>query len=112
VIALAFCAGASVAHAQVFKCIDATGKTTYSDAPCAAGVTPYKLPEDPTKGTGTSPRACAQMHDEMLRLATEADRAAKRGAAESADNAKSRRAMTKQYEARCVGISRTEPRQK
>jgi hypothetical protein len=95
---------ASIANAQVYKCTDANGKTTYGDTACDAAAKPLKLPEDPKKNT-TSPRMCEQLLDETRRLEAEADRAAKRGTAESADNAKRRVAMTKQYEARCAGIS-------
>ena len=108
--ALALCATASIAQAQVYKCTDATGKTTYGDTPCDAAAKPLKLPEDP-KGSATNPHMCAQLLDETRRLAVEADHNAKRGIAESVDSAKRREAITKRYEARCVGISRTEPRQ-
>jgi hypothetical protein len=103
-------AAVSLADAQVYKCTDAAGKTTYSDAPCDAAATPLKLPEDPTKGTGTNPHMCAQLQDETRRLKAEADRDAKRGIAESADSAKRREAMDRRYAARCVGISRSNPK--
>jgi len=102
--AVALCAAASIAQAQVYKCTDANGKTTYGDTACDAAAKPLKLPDDPKKNR-TSPRMCEQLQDETRRLNEEADRAAKRGTAESADNAKRRIAMTKQYEARCAGIS-------
>jgi hypothetical protein len=102
------CASLAVAHAQqVYKCTDAEGKTTYSDAPCAAGARPHKLPDEPTKGTGTSPRACEQMLDETRRLAAEADRIVQRGGKEAADSLQRRQKLTRQYESRCAGISRS-----
>jgi hypothetical protein len=102
--AVALCATASIAPAQVYKCTDANGKTVYGDTACDAAAKPLKLPDDPKKNA-TNPRMCEQLQDETRRLEAEADRAAKRGAAESADNAKRRIAMKKQYEARCAGIS-------
>jgi hypothetical protein len=107
--ALAMGGMASIANAQVYKCTDAAGRTTYSDAPCSANIKPYKLPEEPTKGAATNPQVCAQLLDETRRLDAEAERTIKRGATESADNAKRRQAMTKQYAARCVGVSRSAP---
>jgi len=107
--ALALWAGASIAHAQqVYKCTDANGKTTYGDAACDAGAKPLKLPTDPTKGTGTNPRVCEQMLDELRRLAAEADRTAKRGGTDGAASVKRRQSLTRQYEERCVGISRSD----
>ena len=44
---LAIFAAAPVAWGQVYKCTDASGKTTYSDAACDAAGKPLKLPEDP-----------------------------------------------------------------
>jgi len=105
------CAMASIAHGQVYKCTEATGTTTYSDAPCGAGSKPLKLPEDP-KGSATNPNVCAQLLDETQRLAAEAERNAKRGRAESSRSLKHRQALTKQYETRCVGIARSEPNPK
>ena len=104
--AFVLCAAASIAYAQVYKCTDANGKTTYGDTACDAAAKPLKLPEDPKKNN-TNPRMCEQLLDEKSRLEAEADRAAKRGVAESGENAKRRITMTKQYEARCAGISRS-----
>ena len=97
---------ASVAWGQVYKCTDAAGKTTYSDAACDAAAKQLKLPEDP-KTNVTNPHMCAQMLDETRRLDAEADRDAKRGRSETADHAQQRRKMNKRYSERCVGISRT-----
>jgi len=110
-IAVATFAIASIAHGQVYKCTDGTGKTTYSDAPCDAASKPLKLPDDPKKNV-TNPHMCAQLLDETRRLAAEAERDAKRGRTESADNAKRRQTMTRRYEERCVGIARSEPKPK
>jgi Domain of unknown function (DUF4124) len=106
VIAFAICV-ASTAHAQVYKCTDGTGNTTYSDAPCGSGSKLLKVPND-AAGSVTGPTVCAQLLDETRRLAAEADQAAKRGRAESAASAKRRQALSKQYERRCVAITRSD----
>jgi len=98
----------SPAHAEVYKCTDAKGRTTYSDTACDAAAKPLKLPEDP-KANATNPNACVQLHDEMGRLAAEAERNAQRGQVESASSLKRRQGLTRQYESRCMGISRTAP---
>jgi hypothetical protein len=110
-VAFAICTTVSIAHGQVYKCTDGTGKTTYSDAPCDSVGKPLKLPND-TKGSATDPNLCAQLLDETRRLAAEADRDAKRGRKESTSSAKRRQALTRQYEARCAGIARSEARPK
>ncbi len=112
-MAIVLCIGAtaSIAHAQVYKCTDNAGKTTYADAPCDAGTKPLKLPED-TKGNTTNPHMCAQLQDETRRLAAEAAQEARRGRAESADHAKRRQTMDERYAARCVGIARSAPKPK
>ena len=108
--AIALTAVASFAHAQVYKCTDASGKTTYGDTACDAAAIPHKLPSEPTKGTGTNPRACEQLLDETRRLAQEAERTVSRGGKESAESALRRQKVTKQYEQRCASISRSEPK--
>jgi hypothetical protein len=110
-LAFAICTAASIAYGQVYKCTDSAGKTTYADAPCDSGGKPLKLPSD-GKGSGTDPHVCAQLLDETRRLAAEADRNARRGRTESAQGAKRRQALTRQYEARCVGIGRSQPKSK
>jgi len=110
-VAFALCATVSVAHGEVYKCTDAGGKTTYSDVPCDSTGKTLKLPDD-GKAIAAGPHLCAQLQDETRRLAAEADRDAKRGRTESADNAKRRLALTKRYEERCVGIARSEPKPK
>jgi hypothetical protein len=110
-VAVAIFALAPIVHGQVYKCTDGTGKTTYSDAPCDAAAKPLKLPDDPRKD-GTNPHMCAQLRDETQRLAAEAERDAKRGRPESADNAKQRQTMIRRYEERCVGIARSVPKAK
>src|SRR6185295_10111942 len=97
---------ASIAHGQVYKCQDGTGKTIYADAPCAAGGKPLRLPND-AKGSMTDATVCAQLLDETRRLAAEADRDARRGRTPSAGSAKRRQALVGQYQRRCVGISRS-----
>jgi len=110
-VAFAVCTTASIVHGQVYKCIDGTGKTTYSDAACDSGSKPLKFPND-AKSNATDPHVRAQLLDETRRLAAEADRDAKRGRTESTNSAKRRQALTRQYEARCVGIARSEPKPK
>ena len=109
--AIAVSALLSAAQAQVYKCTDASGKTTYGDAPCDGAAKPHKLPAEPTKGPATNPRVCDQLLDETRRLADEADLAVKRGGKESAQHFQNREKLTKQYEQRCVGISRSVPKQ-
>ncbi len=108
-VAFAVCTMISVAHGQVYKCTDGTGKTTYSDAPCDSGNKPLKLLHD-ANGTSANPNVCAQLLDETRRLAAEADRDVKRGRTESPHSVKRRQALARQYETRCVGIARSEPK--
>ena len=110
-VAFAACAMVSTANGQAYKCTDSTGRTTYADTPCDAASKPLKLADDP-KGNTTNPQMCAQLLDERRRLVAEADNDAKRGRAEGADNAKHRKSITASYEARCAGISRSEPKSK
>jgi Domain of unknown function (DUF4124) len=105
-VAFVFLATVSIAHAQVYKCTDSNGKTTYSDASCDSRSKALRLPND-AEGKATDPNMCAQLLDETRRLAAEADRDAKRGRAERSDNVKRRQALTRQYQARCVGIARS-----
>jgi Domain of unknown function (DUF4124) len=104
--AFVFFATVSIANAQVYKCADSNGKTTYSDAPCDSRTKPLKLPNG-ADGKATDANMCAQLLDETRRLDAEADRDAKRGRAERSDSAKRRQALTKQYQARCIGIARS-----
>lgn len=110
-VAFAICTMVSIVHGQVYKCTDGISKTTYSDAPCDSGSKSLKLPHD-ANGNSTDPHVCAQMLDETRRLAMEADRDAKRGRTENTHSVKRRQALTRQYETRCVGIARSEPRPK
>jgi flagellar motility protein MotE (MotC chaperone) len=110
-IALAVCAIAPIAQAQVYKCTDAAGRTTYSDTPCDSRSKPLSLP-DPAKRSATDPNMCAQLLDELNRLAAAADRNTQRARKESASSANRRKSLTRQYEARCVGIARSDPRPK
>ena len=109
-VAFALCAGASITHSQVYKCTDA-GKTIYADTPCDAGSKPLKLP-DPGKQSTTDPHLCTQLLDELNRLATDADRNAQKGRTESSSSVKRRQSLTRQYEARCIGVARSGPKQK
>lgn len=109
--AFALCASIPLAHAQVYKCKDPQGKTIYAGTPCDSVSKPLRLPDSDTRST-TDPRMCAQLHDELNRLANEAERKAPRGRPESMSSAKRRQSLTRQYEARCVGISRSEARPK
>jgi len=110
-VTLVLCAGASIAHAQVYKCTDTAGRTIYADTPCDSRSKPQKLP-DPGKQSTTDPRMCAQLLDELNRLATEADRNARQGRPESSSSVKRRQSLTRQYEARCVGVARSGPKPK
>jgi Domain of unknown function (DUF4124) len=113
-MALAFfatCVAVSAAHSQIYKCTDANGKTTYSDGRCESGGAPLKLPNAST-GAATDRNMCAQLLDETHRLAAEADRDARNGRTTSANSLKRRQTLTKQYEARCAGITRSEPKPK
>jgi len=74
--------------------------------PCDSVTKPLKLGDD-GKTSATDPHMCAQLLDELNRLAAEADRGAKAGRAESPSTTKRRKALTRQYEVRCVGISRS-----
>ena len=91
---------APTVHGQVYKCTDGTGKTAYSDTPCAHDSKPLKLP-DATAKPATDPAMCAQLRDELNRLAA----AEKSGTGPS----KRRVSLQKQYASRCIGISRTAP---
>lgn len=110
-IALALCAIAPMAQAEVYKCTDAAGRTTYSDTPCDSRGKPLTLP-DPSKRSATDPNMCAQLLDELNRLAAAVDRNAQRGRRESTSSANRRKSLTRQYEARCVGIARSDPKPK
>ena len=96
----------SIADAQVYRCTDANGRTTYSDSGCASADRSHKLSSDTASGrSGTT--VCAQLQDERQRLAAESDRDARRGRTESSSHARKRQALAKQYAERCVGISRS-----
>jgi hypothetical protein len=110
-IGFAICTTVSIAQGQVYKCTDGTGTTIYADAPCDSGSKPLKIPNDAV-GNAAGPGVCAQLQDERRRLAAEADRNARRGRAESADSKKRRQTLTRTYEARCIGISRSVPKPK
>jgi hypothetical protein len=105
---LATCAMVSVAQGQIYKCTDASGKTTYSETRCESG-RPLKLPNE-TKGGATDRNMCAQLLDEIHRLGAEAGREAKNDRTKSTGSAKRRQTLTKQYEERCAGISRSQPK--
>ena len=110
-LVFAICTSVSIAHGQIYKCTDGAGKTTYAGTPCDSSGKPLKLPSD-AKESATSPHVCAQLLDETRRLAAEADRNARRGLTESTQTAKRRQALSRQYEARCVGIRRAAPKSK
>jgi hypothetical protein len=107
---LAICVVASEfalgAHAQVYKCQGPDGRTVYADAPCATGGKPLRL-QDPTGPSTSNPTACAQLLDETRRLATEAERDAKRGKPANSSNAKSRQSLAGEYQRRCAGLSKS-----
>jgi hypothetical protein len=105
-VAMALSIGASMASGQVYKCQDANGKTIYSDGRCAAGGKSLKLPDGATD-SASRPTVCAQLQDEMRRLAGEAARDAKRSRTPSATAARHRQTLAAQYHRRCVGITRS-----
>ena len=105
---VATCALAPLASAQVYKCEDAAGKTTYSDAPCAKTGKMLKVPESGGGGL-TEGSVCAQLLDERRRLAAEVERQKARGRTESPASIKQREALRQQYEKRCIGIRRSSP---
>jgi uncharacterized protein DUF4124 len=105
-VVLALCTVVSIAQARVYKCKDSDGKTTYSDLPCGPESKPLKLSEE-SKGKATDPHMCQQLLDETNRLAAEANRDTKTSRTQRSANADKRKALTRQYEARCVGISRS-----
>ena len=43
--------GVSAAHAQVYKCVDASGKTVYSQSPCPSGTSSRILSRKPAPST-------------------------------------------------------------
>jgi Domain of unknown function (DUF4124) len=104
--AAVFCAIMPMTQAAVYKCTDSGGKTTYSDVPCDSGSKPLAL-SDPSKAKGTDPHVCAQLQDELDRLAADADRNARRGKPESTSSANRRKSLSRQYADRCVSISRS-----
>ncbi len=108
--ALAMGIASSMAPGQVYKCVDASGKTTYADAPCDAKSKPLSLP-DPTRNSATDPNMCAQLLDELDRLSAEAERSASAGRTPSASSVNRRKALTRQYEARCAGIAHSGAKQ-
>ena len=77
-------------------------------APCDGKSKPLKL-EDDARKTATDPGMCAQLEDELRRLAAESARGTERGHPESSASLKRRGKLTRQYEARCVGIARAAP---
>ena len=99
-VALAVGTSASLAGAQVYKCADGDGKTTYSDTQCVRGGKPLAIPNDPAPAATTG-TVCAQMKDELDRLA-----ASERSGVGPSPR---RVSLHKQYAARCVGISRVPP---
>jgi hypothetical protein len=104
--AMALC-GAPALAATVYKCTDASGRTTYGDVPCDAVAKPLKLPEDP-RANPSDPNMCRQLLDETRRLSAEAQRRAWRtGVPESTASVKRRNALEHQYAVRCAGVSRS-----
>ena len=102
---------APLADAQVYRCTDGNGRTTYSDAACPSASQSRKLSNDAAPSrNGTT--VCGQLSDERQRLAAEADREAKRGRKESGEHARKRQALAREYAARCVGIARSDARAK
>ena len=107
IVALAIFAAAPVAWGQVYKCTDASGKTTYSDARLRCRGEAAQASRRPEAEHATNPHMCAQLLDETRRLDAEADRDAKRGRAEAPSTRQQRQKMAKRYSERCVGITRS-----
>jgi hypothetical protein len=106
ITALAFAALVSLAPlagAQVYKCQDAAGRTTYADAPCGNSGKRVAVPESAPRGLADA-TVCTQLLDEMRRLAAED---ARRAAAKNASNDRRRQALVAQYERRCAAIRRS-----
>ncbi|HEX6795927.1 MAG TPA: DUF4124 domain-containing protein [Casimicrobiaceae bacterium] len=104
-VALAALVASPIVHAQVYRCKDANGSTTYSDAPCAHGGAAMKIPDAGRRGFGDT-TVCGQLLDETHRLASEERRAMQNGA-KKIDTSKRRRALVAQYERRCASIHRS-----
>ena len=104
IVALTLLGTASLSHGEVYRCTDASGRTTYGDAPCARGGAALKVPESRTAGFGDA-TVCAQLKDEMRRLDADAHRA---GKAAKKDDSKRRQKLDAQYERRCASIHRSE----
>ena len=98
---LALFAVASAGHAQVYKCTDANGTTSYADAPCGTAGSKLALPEDGKRGAGNR-TVCAQLLDERARLASEAKRQPKK----SATLERQQRRVADAYAHRCAAIGR------
>lgn len=94
-----------IVHAQVYRCKDANGSMTYSDAPCAHGGKAMKIPDGGGRGFGDT-TVCGQLLDEMHRLASEERRAMRNGAKQTGVS-KRRQALVAQYERRCASIHRS-----
>ena len=105
-LAWALCLSPAKAEAQVYKCEDPAGRTVYADTPCARGSRKLALPND-APAAAAGPTVCAQLQDERRRLAAETERAAKAGHPESASSARRRQALARQYQNRCLGITRS-----
>jgi hypothetical protein len=103
-LVLALVVFVSSAHAQVYKCTDAAGRTTYGDEPCASTGKRLKVPES-DKPTLDNATVCRQLQDEMQRLSSQEAREAKRGQPKDALLAKRRATLLAQYHRRCAAIS-------
>lgn len=104
-VALAALMASPIVHAQVYRCKDANGSTTYLDAPCAHGGKATKIPDGGGRGFGDT-TVCGQLLDETRRLASEERRAMQNGAKKT-DASKRRQALVAQYERRCASIHRS-----
>ena len=107
-VAAVVCAAASIAHGQVYKCTDDAGRTTYADAACSRGGKAGRLAID-AGGGAAGPTVCAQMRDEMRRLAKVIAEDAKRGRGALRQGERRRQALAGQYERRCAAIRKSDP---
>ena len=106
-LAVALFATARMASAQVYKCTDSHGATTYADAPCASQGKSLKLPQS-SNGGFTDATVCAQLQDEMRRLDDEAARDTRRHAPKGTAGAKRKQTLLAQYHRRCAVITHSE----
>ena len=68
-IVLLTMAGSTSATAELYKCKDAGGKTTYQETPCAVELTQKKLRKDAASGDDSSPALSVRASSDTITLA-------------------------------------------